>query len=365
MVFEPSRSDQGGAVAPQLDFGSLELSPPVLSLDEAGQPAPLPAQMPERALRPLLVERVAEARVAVTRETCRSYLLDRDCEPVPGTFENSGHVRRRGLADLGALAPRLTEANDGAGPVALIGGPRSGYWHWWIDTLSRIWLLEEIGGEEASLPLAFGPMEFDFQTPSVQALGLGPRLCRLEPGITRFPAVTLPSSIASGASRYPSPRLADYARWLHTRLGVHRAAPSRRLFVSRGDAAWRRIANQDEITTLLERRGFEVVEAARLALEQQIELFAEAEFVVGPHGGGLTNLLFSPPGTRVVELFSAPAAQGESNYRVVSSHLGQPYARLLGDPVGEARSAHNLDMRIDPDLLERTLDALEAVPPSG
>jgi capsular polysaccharide biosynthesis protein len=349
----------------RLDFGSLELSPPVISLDEAGAQAPLPERMPDRAARPLVVGTVPRARVAVTRETCRSYLLDRDFEPVPATFENSQHVWQRGQADLGAIAPRLAKAAEGADPVALISGPRSGYWHWWVDTLSRIWLLEEVGGEVGSLPLAFGPMEFDFQPESVEALGIGHRIRQVEPGVTRFPAVTYATSIAAGASRYPSPRLADYARWLQERLGLGRTGGGRRLFVSRGDAGWRRVANEDELAGVLEERGFEIVECARLPLARQIELFAEAEIVVGPHGGGMTNLLFSPPGTKVLELFSVTAAQGDSNYRVIASHLGQPYARLLGEIVGEGRSAHDLDMRIDPRLLERTLDALEAAPPDA
>ena len=41
-----------------------------------------------------------------------------------------------------------------------------------------------------------------------------------------------------------------------------------------------------------------------MTVAAQVRAFAEAECVVGPHGAGLTNLAFAPPGAAVVELFA-------------------------------------------------------------
>jgi capsular polysaccharide biosynthesis protein len=37
-------------------------------------------------------------------------------------------------------------------------------------------------------------------------------------------------------------------------------------------------------------------------MADQILLFQSAEFVISPHGAGLSNLLFCEPGTKVIEL---------------------------------------------------------------
>jgi hypothetical protein len=79
------------------------------------------------------------------------------------------------------------------------------------------------------------------------------------------------------------------------RLGA-RPDPRRRdrLYVSRGLSApnGRQIRNEAELTQALDRRGFEIVDPAQWSLKQQIERFSAASLVVGPHGSGLTNIMF-------------------------------------------------------------------------
>ena len=43
---------------------------------------------------------------------------------------------------------------------------------------------------------------------------------------------------------------------------------------------------------------------ARWALLEQVDAFAAAQVVVAPHGAALGNLVFCPPGVRVLELFA-------------------------------------------------------------
>jgi capsular polysaccharide biosynthesis protein len=59
------------------------------------------------------------------------------------------------------------------------------------------------------------------------------------------------------------------------------------------------------VQLLLAQEGFETVFLERMAIEDQISLFRDAEFVIGAHGAGLTNLLFCAPGTKVLEFMPA------------------------------------------------------------
>jgi Glycosyltransferase 61 len=48
--------------------------------------------------------------------------------------------------------------------------------------------------------------------------------------------------------------------------------------------------------------GFEKVVLELLPFDEQVALFRRAECVIGGHGAGLSNIIFSPPGCRIVEI---------------------------------------------------------------
>src|SRR5207248_5852362 len=78
--------------------------------------------------------------------------------------------------------------------------------------------------------------------------------------------------------------------------------PRRRLYLSRADAAVRRIANQSEISQALCQDGFDIIEPENLSWREQTDLFAGASVIIAPHGAALGNIVFCRPGTRIVEI---------------------------------------------------------------
>ncbi len=79
--------------------------------------------------------------------------------------------------------------------------------------------------------------------------------------------------------------------FVRNELGID-AVPKRRIYISRKSEKTRHIFNEDELLPLLKRYGFECVEAQKLTLVEQIKLFSEAEWILGPHGAGLSNLMW-------------------------------------------------------------------------
>jgi capsular polysaccharide biosynthesis protein len=340
--------------------GGSELPAPLLSLDEGGEALPLPDRLPRGGSGSHFIATLPEGVVGVMPEIDRTYLLDRDGELVAEAIEDSSHVHARAVQDREALRELERHRRRDGEAVALLGGQRDGYWHWWIDVLSRAWLLERHGAGTARMPLALPQALAASKEESLRLLDLTGRLAPLEPGLHEFERVAFSSPGCGSRSRLPSPRLADYARWLRDRVSGGEGRGERRLFASRADASWRRTVNEDEVMGLLAAHGFERIECAGLTIAEQAAAFGEASVVVGPHGAALTNLLFTPPGATVVEIFAAPAAIEISNYRVLCARLGHRYARLLGAPVAgpRAKTAHRLDMHVDLALLERTLAAV-------
>lgn len=79
----------------------------------------------------------------------------------------------------------------------------------------------------------------------------------------------------------------------------------RKLYVTSTDAPSRPLRNEAALIEALQQRGFEVVTPASLSFTEQIRLFRNAAIVVGPHGAGMTNIVFCDPGTIVYEMVSA------------------------------------------------------------
>jgi capsular polysaccharide biosynthesis protein len=337
------------------------LAAPRVAIGPDGSVERLPSELPAQSARPPVLARLDGAGVLVPPGKSRCYLLTARDELVFEALDGSGAVRKRAEGDLAAQVPEQNRVLDE--DVLFAAGPRmAGYWHWWIDALPRLWLADQNLDEAGELPLPLPPKRKRFHRESMKLLGLAGRVRELEPGLTRFASVTFTEGIIGGGSRRPASALSAYAAWLRARLGLdgEGAHPGRRLYVTRSDAKTRRIVNEDDLDPILRGRGFERIECAALTLAEQIEAFSTAEIVIGPHGAGLTNLLFAPRASGLVEIFGAGAELDISNYRALASHLGIPYARLSGATAGGAERAHDRDIEVSPAGLERCLDSLGA-----
>jgi len=79
---------------------------------------------------------------------------------------------------------------------------------------------------------------------------------------------------------------------------------SKRIIVSRGSSTTRRWLNENECINLLDTLNFKLIDPSKLSLSQQVEAFSNAEIILGPHGAGLSNIMFCNPGTKVIEIRS-------------------------------------------------------------
>lgn len=134
-------------------------------------------------------------------------------------------------------------------------------------------------------------------------------------------------------------------------------APHRRVYVSRAGATRRRLLNEDEIWRLLEKEGFERVLMEELTFEDQVRLMGETEILAGPHGAGLTNMIFCRPGTHVVEI--ADLGFPNPNFYALASALGHPYWLVEADAVGDAHPLER-DLRVEAGRVEDVLRDMPA-----
>jgi len=130
----------------------------------------------------------------------------------------------------------------------------------------------------------------------------------------------------------------------------------RRIYISREGATRRRFLDEDRAWGMLKAAGFERVRMEDLTFAQQVKLMSETQVLCGPHGAGLTNMLFCPPGTDIIEI--ADLTFPNPNFYALASALGHRYWLLPGQGVGQKHPLVR-DVSLDLSHLERSLRCLE------
>ncbi|QJW90197.1 glycosyltransferase family 61 protein [Spirosoma taeanense] len=152
---------------------------------------------------------------------------------------------------------------------------------------------------------------------------------------------------------YPSP--ADI-RALQMRLTplVHNPDKKREpTYISR--AGRRRVVNEDALVRMLETYGFRIVEDKPRTLAEQLSIYNQASFVIGPHGASFSNILWCEPGTHLFELFAPDYAPPFFLY--LAQLLGLRYsAAYQKRPDQNPVNAIEANMRVSIPDLERKLN---------
>jgi hypothetical protein len=157
--------------------------------------------------------------------------------------------------------------------------------------------------------------------------------------------------------------------FVHRILRVPDSDPQarRRLLLARQPhGGGRAFINMADVDRLCRKLGFEIVYTDRMGLEEQMELFSQAAFVVGASGAGLENILFrkNAPMT-LLEVFP-PGASGVLRpwWFYMASVLGHRYDCLQHGPSPDrvvGKAAYRRDFVLDVDRLEAGMRAgLEA-----
>lgn len=130
-----------------------------------------------------------------------------------------------------------------------------------------------------------------------------------------------------------------------------------RLYISRRNAGRRKIINEDEVTSVLDRFGFETIHAEDLSFEQQGRTCSRARYIVSNHGAGLTNMMFMRDGGGVLELRHVSDCINNC-YFTLASALDLKYFYQTCSPQNVSADPHDAHLVVDTDQLEKNLGLL-------
>lgn len=142
------------------------------------------------------------------------------------------------------------------------------------------------------------------------------------------------------------------------KLPVRGPYEGNRIYISR--AGRRCIRNERELIDLLLKYDFQIIEDIPRSVAEQVAIYRNARFIIGPHGASFSNILWSRPGTHLFELFSNTYVP--EHFRYLAQLLGLRYSAYHFGPVTvkDADWAQGLEdtIYVDTAALKRCLEKL-------
>ncbi|MEA2727866.1 MAG: hypothetical protein QOF70_2341 [Acetobacteraceae bacterium] len=228
-----------------------------------------------------------------------------------------------------------------------------GYQHWLTQCLPAIdWSLRQKRTRGVRLIL---PRLELWQEEFLALLGydLVPRLTPQAGARYQFSRVEYSEFLTGGTS------FAICLSTLDTARRIAEAVPSlpssdRILYIDEVTPSYGAIRNEGAVIDLLRRLGVTIVERGRLGVAERINLFRNADVVIGPHSGGLSDVLFCRPGTLLWEWMPRHHQNASANRLAQAAGLdywGDLFEAVV-EPVKPGQWA------VDLDIVERRLTEL-------
>jgi capsular polysaccharide biosynthesis protein len=203
------------------------------------------------------------------------------------------------------------------------GGGNSNYWHWLFDVLPRIFIFSNHSDLNKIDYFLFPDLKENFQIESLKILNMPMEKCLSSRYYRHFIADELV------ATEHPYNFLNDPLKdslsiphWISSHLKkkfnlikneTNKSFPEK-FYIDRSDsksmhAKMRIISNENEVIEVLKKYNFSALRLSDYHFNDQIQLFNQAKCVVGLHGAGFANIIFSKPNTKIVELRSSTAGE--------------------------------------------------------
>jgi hypothetical protein len=220
-------------------------------------------------------------------------------------------------------------------------GHNNNFYHWLIDELPRLALIET-NGQYRNAPVLTANKIAQWQTQLLSMLGIDEeRLRSIDFGRPNtFKNLIVPSRLSRDMVAHPT-AISFMRKRLLPNADNSSIKPGNRIYVSRtqNTSTGRTMLNQQNIISKFKKANFRIIDPTLLSLEEQIELFSDADVIAGPVGAALTNILFAPKQARVLSLgpdqfigetyTSIANAIGQESWSVRGTSYARPYANLI------------------------------------
>jgi capsular polysaccharide biosynthesis protein len=219
------------------------------------------------------------------------------------TVANSPLVRGRVSRDGQQCVVSLPRAPLRVDEPCVLLGSDYNYAHWVLRNLLKLSLLEGADVPAGTRCLVREDLR-RWQCEYLELIGIPEeRLLRVpDASVVACRRLYVPTQLRN------HPRMGEGMAWLRARVAPLLAAPSQAndlVYASRREQSKRRLLNEAQVEAALAALGFRIIVPGEMSVREQIEAFSRARVVVAPHGAGLANMVFAPPGAALLEILSS------------------------------------------------------------
>ena len=235
------------------------------------------------------------------------------------------------------------------GSLAVIASPGSNvYAHWFCDVLPRLVLLQKSSVLEKVDKILLNYSQLDFQKESLANMGIPEEklLNCIEDINFHLIADTLYVPSYPNEHGTVNPWVCEEVKQIFKASDL-KGSNNKRIYISRSKAKGRGVVNEEEIVDFLEKEfGFKKLLTEDLSMTEKVHLFKQAECIVAPHGGGITNILFCSAGCKIVDIF--PPGDFDTFFWSIANSNRLEYYYFFGK--GEMPTWENDFMRRNSDI---------------
>lgn len=209
-----------------------------------------------------------------------------------------------------------------------------GYFHWFLDALTRLILVDNLYDYVLLLPLQLKKSSFIIETLNF----LGINYCFIDAG-----SILLNVKVLTVKFDYPSGNYdSGIVKILQARLQIAKKNPYRQVYISRAKAGRRKMIDENQFIEEIMKLGFEVVYCEDMNFNQTKEFFSDVKILIAQHGAGLTNMLFMQPQSTVIEIRNLNDTHNNCYFSLASA-LDIEYNYCTTKEVGQ----HNDDIKFE------------------
>jgi capsular polysaccharide biosynthesis protein len=253
-------------------------------------------------------------------------------------------------------------------PLMQLWASATNYYHTIHDNIHRLEGLLEHLPEDIVFVVPEGLRKWQWEV--LSALGIEADRCITMPTTEILTVETLYFAPHGAPWDFDTPRGYQWGRQrFYDRYEVQPKPPQKLLYISRELAHWRRLTNEKEIEAMLARYGFEKCLPETMTIKEQVHLFANARAIVSVKGAAMTNLIFCPAETQVLEIQLSEYDPLGPCFWLMCEHMNHHYSYVVGETVKTRNSvyrgqkgqvANREDLYVSIHLLEESVQALLA-----
>jgi hypothetical protein len=271
------------------------------------------------------------------------------------------------------------------GTCAIVHDSYSGvnYYHWMIEALPRLLLVQTLF---PNCTLILPDRTKPFITATVEAFGLRNVITLQHNEIVKTDVLIFPELVYYDGVENEEEPPTDYL----AKDGTHSdeffkqelivfvreillnhyfttaSIPFRKVYISRSLQKIRKLENEPEALTILQRYGFETYFFEKMSFQEQIQLMRETKILVSVHGANMVNTIFLPEEAQVIELMNKDFVNDA--YYLLCSTFGIAYhsvpcemttASLEKVRIDPGYYVNSADLRVDLGFLEEVISEME------